>query len=183
MSSKRKADTKRQTSLLKFKGFTKKIVHNNKSYNVVDSGFASAGPSGTHKCPSCGERKKSKPALSQHMLWKHANYSSVKSNVVENIANHVQEKEIKENVKKTVDFLLNAIEDSENTPEERAVDTNENGQTIVTKTSNKEERRHYDYRFKLKVIEQVDDGNLAIDVAPHHNISKSLVSRWLKNRK
>ena len=118
------------------------------------------------------------------MLWKHANYSSVKSNVVENIANHVHEKEIKENVKKTVDFLLNAIEDSENTPEERAVDTNENGQTIVTKTSNKEERRHYDYRFKLKVIEQVNDGNLAVDVtAPHHNISKSLVSRWLKNRK
>ena len=52
----------------------------------------------------------------------------------------------------------------------------------VRPTVAKNSRRSYDYRFKMSIIEQVDDNNLPIDVANYHNIDKSLVSRWLKNR-
>ena len=52
----------------------------------------------------------------------------------------------------------------------------------VKPTTVKNSRRSYDYRFKMSIIEQVDDNNLPIDVFNYHNIDKSLVSRWLKNR-
>ena len=84
--------TKKQTSLLKYAGFSKEIVHNNTKYKIVDSGFVE-GSGGVYKCPSCSEMKKTKQALSQHIMWRHSDNSSPKSEAAEKIARYVSEKQ------------------------------------------------------------------------------------------
>ena len=64
--------TKKQTSLLKYAGFSKEIVHNDTTYKIVDSGFV---------------------AESDGVLWKHSDNNSPKSEAAEKIARYISEKQ------------------------------------------------------------------------------------------
>ena len=47
----------------------------------------------------------------------------------------------------------------------------------------KKKRKQYDFVFKMDIIQQVESGIPHIDVAFNKNIDKSLVSRWIQNKK
>ena len=64
------------------------------------------------------------------------------------------------------------------------LDFNVNGSS--SKEANEKEKKkkkQYNFVFKMDIIEQVESGIPHIDVAFNNNIDKSLVSRWMQNKK
>ena len=186
MSSKK--TMKKQTSLLKYLGFTKTIVHNNQRFNVSSDFVPDVG--GLYKCPSCKSSSKTKQALASHCMWKHETTNVAKSESTMKIARHLegkrereQEIELSKDVEFVMENLLKSVVAGERS--ESDVDFAINIDLVDTPAQRKEakKRNSYDHKFKMDVIEQVDAGALPTNVAFYNNIDDSMVCRWVQDRK
>ena len=179
---------KKQTSLLKYLGFTKTIVHNNQRFNVSSDFVPDVG--GLYICPICKSSFKTKQALASHCMWKNETTNVAKSESTMKIARHLegkrereQEREFSKDVEFVMENLLKSVVAGERS--ESDVDFAINIDLVDTPAQRKEakKRNSYDHKFKMDVIEQVDAGALPINVAFYNNIDDSMVCRWVQDRK
>ena len=98
---------------------------------------------------------------------------------------------IEKDVKLTVDkLILSVVENSSpvitttNNNDTETIDFNVDGSSPKeAHEKEKKKRKQYDFVFKMDIMEQVESGIPHIDVAFNNNIDKSLVSRWIQNKK
>ena len=99
-------------------------------------------------------------------------------------------KMINAKIEKDVKLTLSVVESSSpvitttNNNDTETIDFNVDGSSSKeAHEKEKKKRKQYDFVFKMDIIEQVESGILYIDVAFNNNIDKSLVSRWIQNKK
>ena len=185
----------KQTSLFKFGftkeirkranflGFTRKVKHRGELIECSGEKFV-AKTRGNCKCQ--GDKYfQSKQGFASHVMWTHA--IVISDNMKSQAALKVAQMKIEE-VRNTLDCVLATVvcRDESNTSATQTDLTKLVAPVETTKVAEvPKKRKRYDFVFKMKVIEEVDAGIIFIlsDVAFHNHIDKSLVSRWVQNRK
>ena len=182
MSGKQPEKKKKQTTLFNTKGFTKTIKHQGEDIDVSDrcTKFTEDDPALLMKCDKCPSKFKTTQALRSHDTWAHqlpilkpgaAGDQSMKAMLSPaSKKRSIIEDGVKFNWRKVcLDIERKHIRDEDK--EQRAKGW-----------KGASERKSYDNLFKVDVIQQLERGELAINIAENNNVSKSLVSKWYKSR-
>ena len=166
----------KQSTLFKY-GFTKKIHHRNNLADVSGEDFVS-GSSEIYKCNSCDNSFKSRQGLSMHVIWAHptSNNANKSEAALKVVNSHIELA-----VKRTLDDLVSTVATEIASVNNPASNTDVSPPPEAVKV--RKRRKQYDFVFKMEIIEQVESGISPIDVAFNNNIDKSLVARWLQNKR
>ena len=163
----------KQSTLFKF-GFKKTISHRNETVEVIKPDFVN-DVKGVYKCDGCEQYFKSKQGLSMHTSWVHKKAPEKAGGNSLHIYSKNLELKDKKEARSIVNGLITAVEKQET----------KNSESTSYKSGRRgaDKRTKYNFVFKMRIIEQLDGGKCAADVAFDNGIDKSLGSKWNKDRK
>ena len=164
---------KKQTTLFKY-SFTKVVQHRNEAVDIGLQQPDFVEEKGIFPCDKCPQRFKSRAGLSSHTMWAHP-HQQTSSSISDSIRKSVRVRTVEMDVNLVVNQLVtNVIREEERVENEES----SKGRKGASK------RKSYDAFFKLRVLEELEQGNVAADdVAFNNNIHKSLVTKWKDSKK
>ena len=160
---------KRQATLFKY-GYSKKVKHRNELVEVCGEKLCTEEP-GLIKCDDCDNRFKTRQGLSMHRMWAHQNPSSSAPDKKFFGPNKVDD-DVPKDVQIVLEKVLKAVE-GDVLEIEPVLKVGRRGANV---------RRKYDFIFKMKIIDLIDQGIPQRDIALQNDIDESLVSKWKGQR-
>ena len=129
---------------------------------------------GIFDCSKCSTRFKSRAGgLTSHVMWAHPSTSVSSSSSSSSITTAPAVPRRERTIEMDVELVMNRV----------LIDVENECRKSRGGRKGAQKRKSYDFSYKMDVINELDAGTCAEDVALKMNINKSLVSKWKDARK